>query len=82
MARSAGDTGQTAHDPAAEVVEICRDLIRIDTSNYGDEDGPGGAQGGRARRHAARRGRHRGTSPRVRAGPDVRGGALGRGSAR
>ncbi len=22
-------------DPAAEVVEICRDLIRIDTTNYG-----------------------------------------------
>ncbi|WP_310963505.1 M20/M25/M40 family metallo-hydrolase [Nocardioides terrisoli] len=30
-----------AHDPAAEVVEICRDLIRIDTSNYGDAAGPG-----------------------------------------
>ena len=30
-----------AHDPAAEVVELCRELIRIDTSNYGDEDGPG-----------------------------------------
>lgn len=28
-------------DPAAEVVELCRELIRIDTSNYGDEDGPG-----------------------------------------
>src|SRR5690242_15017512 len=28
-------------DPAAEVVDLCRDLIRIDTSNYGDEDGPG-----------------------------------------
>src|ERR1700755_1472156 len=28
-------------DPAGEVVELCRDLIRIDTSNYGDEDGPG-----------------------------------------
>jgi acetylornithine deacetylase/succinyl-diaminopimelate desuccinylase-like protein len=25
----------------AEVVEICRDLIRIDTSNYGPEPGPG-----------------------------------------
>jgi acetylornithine deacetylase/succinyl-diaminopimelate desuccinylase-like protein len=25
----------------AEVVEICRDLIRIDTSNYGDQPGPG-----------------------------------------
>ncbi|WP_240640948.1 M20/M25/M40 family metallo-hydrolase [Nocardioides ferulae] len=30
-----------AHDPAAEVVELCRDLIRIDTSNYGDDEGPG-----------------------------------------
>lgn len=28
-------------DPAAEVVELCRELIRIDTSNYGDQDGPG-----------------------------------------
>ena len=31
----------TTVDPAAEVVELCRELIRIDTSNYGDEDGPG-----------------------------------------
>lgn len=30
-----------AADPASEVVELCRELIRIDTSNYGDEDGPG-----------------------------------------
>jgi len=30
-----------AYDPAAEVVELCRDLIRIDTSNYGTDDGPG-----------------------------------------
>jgi acetylornithine deacetylase/succinyl-diaminopimelate desuccinylase-like protein len=30
-----------AYDPAAEVVEICRDLIRIDTTNYGDDSGPG-----------------------------------------
>ncbi|MDQ6934949.1 MAG: M20/M25/M40 family metallo-hydrolase [Actinomycetota bacterium] len=29
------------YDPAGEVVEICRDLIRLDTSNYGDTDGPG-----------------------------------------
>ncbi|QNN52772.1 M20/M25/M40 family metallo-hydrolase [Nocardioides mesophilus] len=29
------------YDPAAEVVEICRDLIRIDTTNYGDGSGPG-----------------------------------------
>jgi acetylornithine deacetylase/succinyl-diaminopimelate desuccinylase-like protein len=28
----------TAQD---EVVQICRDLIRIDTSNYGDDSGPG-----------------------------------------
>ena len=30
-----------SYDPAAEVVELCRELIRIDTSNYGDQDGPG-----------------------------------------
>ncbi|HXH78102.1 M20/M25/M40 family metallo-hydrolase [Nocardioides sp.] len=30
-----------AYDPAAEVVDVCRDLIRIDTSNYGDDSGPG-----------------------------------------
>ncbi|GAW48353.1 MULTISPECIES: M20/M25/M40 family metallo-hydrolase [unclassified Nocardioides] len=30
-----------AHDPAGEVVELCRDLIRIDTTNYGNDDGPG-----------------------------------------
>lgn len=26
---------------SSEVVDICRELIRIDTSNYGSEDGPG-----------------------------------------
>lgn len=31
----------TGHDPAVEVVDLCRELIRIDTSNYGDQDGPG-----------------------------------------
>ncbi len=30
-----------AYDPAAEVVEICSDLIGFDTSNYGDGSGPG-----------------------------------------
>ncbi|HEX6150166.1 M20/M25/M40 family metallo-hydrolase [Nocardioides sp.] len=30
-----------AHDPVTEVVELCRDLIRIDTTNYGDHSGPG-----------------------------------------
>jgi acetylornithine deacetylase/succinyl-diaminopimelate desuccinylase-like protein len=29
------------YDPAAEVVGLCSDLIRIDTSNYGDDSGPG-----------------------------------------
>ncbi|HET7386600.1 MAG TPA: M20/M25/M40 family metallo-hydrolase [Nocardioidaceae bacterium] len=29
------------YDPAAEVVDICRDLIRMDTTNYGDGSGPG-----------------------------------------
>ncbi|NEE01287.1 M20/M25/M40 family metallo-hydrolase [Phytoactinopolyspora halotolerans] len=27
--------------PDAEVVDLCRDLIRIDTSNFGDSSGPG-----------------------------------------
>jgi acetylornithine deacetylase/succinyl-diaminopimelate desuccinylase-like protein len=27
--------------PDAEVVDLCRDLIRLDTSNYGDGSGPG-----------------------------------------
>jgi acetylornithine deacetylase/succinyl-diaminopimelate desuccinylase-like protein len=40
------DPGATAHDaaydPAAEVVDLCRELIRIDTSNYGEPDGQGG----------------------------------------
>jgi acetylornithine deacetylase/succinyl-diaminopimelate desuccinylase-like protein len=30
-----------SYDPAAEVVDLCRDLIRIDTSNYGPDGGPG-----------------------------------------
>jgi acetylornithine deacetylase/succinyl-diaminopimelate desuccinylase-like protein len=33
--------GPADYDPAAEVVDICRDLIRIDTTNYGDGSGPG-----------------------------------------
>ena len=33
---------EPANDPAeSEVVDLCRDLIRIDTSNYGDDSGPG-----------------------------------------
>src|SRR5690606_41931829 len=31
----------TAPAPTDEVVEICRRLLRIDTSNYGDGSGPG-----------------------------------------
>ncbi len=29
------------YSPETEALEICRDLIRIDTSNYGDDSGPG-----------------------------------------
>ena len=29
------------HTPEAEALDICRDLIRIDTSNFGDDSGPG-----------------------------------------
>ena len=30
-----------SYSPEAEVVQICRELIRMDTSNYGDDSGPG-----------------------------------------
>src|SRR3712207_5188947 len=30
-----------SRSPESEVVELCRELIRIDTSNYGDDSGPG-----------------------------------------
>ncbi len=38
-----GSTDQRDHldGPGHEVVEMCRDLIRIDTSNTGDDSGPG-----------------------------------------
>jgi acetylornithine deacetylase/succinyl-diaminopimelate desuccinylase-like protein len=32
---------KTGGSPEDEVVDLCRDLIRIDTSNYGDDSGPG-----------------------------------------
>ena len=32
------------YEPDAEVTQICRDLIRMDTSNYGDGSGPGERQ--------------------------------------
>jgi acetylornithine deacetylase/succinyl-diaminopimelate desuccinylase-like protein len=32
---------QPGYDPAADVIEICRDLIRMDTTNFGDGSGPG-----------------------------------------
>ncbi len=34
-------TPSPSYDPAAEVVDLCRDLIRIDTTNAGDDSGPG-----------------------------------------
>jgi acetylornithine deacetylase/succinyl-diaminopimelate desuccinylase-like protein len=35
------DAEGPSYDPAGEVVDLCRELIRIDTTNYGDDDGPG-----------------------------------------
>jgi acetylornithine deacetylase/succinyl-diaminopimelate desuccinylase-like protein len=35
------DRENQSYDPAGEVVDICRDLIRMDTTNYGDGSGPG-----------------------------------------
>jgi len=37
----ADHSSRPSYDPAGEVVDLCRDLIRIDTTNYGDESGPG-----------------------------------------
>jgi acetylornithine deacetylase/succinyl-diaminopimelate desuccinylase-like protein len=41
MADSVETPHHPGYDPAGEVVELCRDLIRMDTSNYGDDSGPG-----------------------------------------
>jgi acetylornithine deacetylase/succinyl-diaminopimelate desuccinylase-like protein len=43
MSDSAGATVDPPVDPTvdAEVVDLCRELIRMDTSNYGDGSGPG-----------------------------------------
>src|SRR3954454_1739966 len=35
------DREHQSYDPAGEVVDICRDLIRMDTTNFGDGSGPG-----------------------------------------
>ena len=42
MSQVSGSSRTTAvqGDPEVEVVDICRDLLRIDTSNYGDGSGP------------------------------------------
>ncbi|EAT2540261.1 hypothetical protein EI762_23625, partial [Salmonella enterica] len=39
--RSAQPSRNLSYDPAAEVVQLCQELIGIDTSNYGTDDGPG-----------------------------------------
>ncbi len=41
MSSHAEDQSPPSYDAAAEVVDICRDLIRMDTTNYGDGSGPG-----------------------------------------
>ena len=64
--------------PGREVVDICRDLIRIDTTNYGDGSGPGERKAAEYVATSARRGRHRGRAVRVRAGPYQRRRPLGR----
>ena len=38
---SAVSSPDRSYDPAKEVVQLCQDLIAIDTSNYGTDDGPG-----------------------------------------
>ena len=41
FADGATQRADAAYDPAGEVVELCRQLIRIDTTNTGDDAGPG-----------------------------------------
>jgi acetylornithine deacetylase/succinyl-diaminopimelate desuccinylase-like protein len=42
MEQATGDRSEgLSYDPAAEVVRLCQELIAIDTSNYGTDDGPG-----------------------------------------
>lgn len=41
MATDPNSTDAKSYVPESEVLEICRDLIRLDTSNYGDDSGPG-----------------------------------------
>ena len=38
---SADTAYDPSYDPAGEVVELCHELIRMDTSNFGDDSGPG-----------------------------------------
>ena len=38
---SEDDSVTEDYRPDAEVVELCQELIRIDTSNFGSEPGPG-----------------------------------------
>ncbi len=41
MSESSTGKAVTGGNAEREVVDLCRDLIRIDTSNYGDHSGPG-----------------------------------------
>ncbi|HEY3603660.1 MAG TPA: M20/M25/M40 family metallo-hydrolase [Sporichthyaceae bacterium] len=41
MSSTDTETSSTAEKAAAEVVDLCRDLIRIESVNYGDSSGPG-----------------------------------------
>ena len=73
----ASEPGRDPRSGDAEVVDICRDLIRIDTSNYGPEPGPGERV---AAEHVAALLDEVGIAlraVRVRAGADVAGGRTG-----
>ena len=65
------------YDPAAEVVDLCSELIRFDTSNYGTGEGPGERKAAEYVAGAARRGRDRVDALRIRAGSDEPGRAMG-----
>ncbi len=64
--------------PRSRGRQLCQELIRIDTSNYGNGDGPGERKAAEYVAGAARRGRHREHDHRGRAGSRQRRGPLGR----
>ena len=62
--REAGVPGVTSPDAAAEAIELCRDLLRIDTTNTGDEETTAGER--RAAEYVAGKLAEVGLTPEIR----------------